>query len=59
MSVDREDFSDAANWQTPQALPDLCSVGIVALDTETRDEGVPLKQSKRIRRAQRKKAKDQ
>ena len=36
MGVDREDFSDAANWQTPQELPDLRRVGIVALDTETR-----------------------
>ena len=40
MGVDREDFSDAANWQTPQELPDLRRVSIVALDTETRDEGV-------------------
>ncbi len=32
-------------------------MGIVALDTETRDEGLPLKQSKRLlTRAQRKKA---
>ena len=28
------------NWQTPQELPDLRRVGIVALDTETRDEGL-------------------
>jgi hypothetical protein len=41
MGVDREDFSDTANWQTPQELPDLRRVGIVALDTETRDEGLP------------------
>ena len=40
MGVDRKDFSDAANWQTPQELPDLRRVGIVALDTETRDEGL-------------------
>ena len=40
MGVDREDFSDAANWQTPQELPDLRRVGIVALDTETNDEGL-------------------
>ena len=40
MGVDREDFSDAANWQTPQELPDLRRVGIVALDTETQDEGL-------------------
>src|SRR5258705_371446 len=40
MGVDREDFSDAANWQTPLELPDLRRVGIVALDTETRDEGL-------------------
>ena len=33
-----QDFSDAANWQTPQELPDLRRVGIVALDTETRDD---------------------
>jgi hypothetical protein len=31
---------DAANWQTPQELPDLRHAGIVALDTETRDEGL-------------------
>jgi len=36
MSVDREDVADAANQQTPQELPDLRRVGIVALDTETR-----------------------
>ena len=36
MGVDREDFSDAANWQIPRELPDLRRVGIVALDTETR-----------------------
>ena len=42
MGVDREDFSGAANWQTPRELPDLRRVGIVALDTETRDdEGLP------------------
>ena len=40
MGVDREDFSDAANWQTPQELPDLRRVGIIALDTETNDEGL-------------------
>lgn len=34
MGVDREDFSDAA---TPQELPDLRRVGIVALDAETND----------------------
>jgi hypothetical protein len=28
------------NWQTPQELPDLRRVGIVALDTETRDAGL-------------------
>ena len=28
------------NWQTPQELPDLRRVGIVALDTETKDEGL-------------------
>ena len=28
------------NWQTPQELPDLRRVGIVALDTETRDKGL-------------------
>ena len=28
------------NWQTPQELPDLRRVGIVALDTETNDEGL-------------------
>ena len=28
------------NWQTPQELPDLRRVGIVALDTETQDEGL-------------------
>ena len=39
MGVDREDFSDAANWQTPQELPDLRRVGIVALDTETQRRG--------------------
>ena len=27
----------AGNWQTPQELPDLRRVGIVALDTETND----------------------
>ena len=40
MGVGRTDFSDAANWQTPQELPDLRRVGIVALDTETNDEGL-------------------
>ena len=35
-----QDFSDTANWQTPQELPDLRRVGIVALDTETNDEGL-------------------
>ena len=40
MSVDREDVSDAANWQIPRELPDLRRVGIVALDTETNDEGL-------------------
>jgi hypothetical protein len=40
MGVDREDFFDAANWQTPRELPDLRRVGIVALDAETRDEGL-------------------
>ena len=39
MDVGREDFSDAANWQIPQTLPDLRRVGIVALNTETNDEG--------------------
>jgi DNA polymerase I-like protein with 3'-5' exonuclease and polymerase domains len=28
------------NWQIPQELPDLRRVGIVALDTETNDEGL-------------------
>ena len=28
------------NWQTPQELPDLRRVGIIALDTETNDEGL-------------------
>ena len=32
MGVDRKDLSDTANWQTPQELPDLRRVGIVALD---------------------------
>ncbi len=40
MGVDREDFSGALNWQTPQELPDLRRVGIVALDTETHDAGL-------------------
>jgi len=40
MGVDREDFSDAANWQTPRELPDLRRVGIAALDTEENDEGL-------------------
>ena len=40
MGVDRKDFSDAANWQTPRELPDLRRVGIVALDTEENDEGL-------------------
>ena len=30
----------AANWQTPQELPDLRRVGVIALDTETNDEGL-------------------
>src|SRR6476620_4399082 len=29
MGVDRKDFSDTANWQTPQELPDLRRAGIV------------------------------
>ena len=34
-------FSGAPrSWQTPQELPDLRRVGIVALDTETNDEGL-------------------
>ena len=28
------------NWQIPRELPDLRRVGIVALDTETKDEGL-------------------
>ena len=28
------------NWQIPRELPDLRRVGIVALDTETNDEGL-------------------
>ena len=40
MGVDRKDFSDTANWQPPQELPDLRRVGIVALDTETNDDGL-------------------
>ena len=40
MGVGRKDFSDAANWQTPRELPDLRRVGIVAIDTETNDEGL-------------------
>jgi hypothetical protein len=28
------------NWQIPRELPDLRRVGIIALDTETRDEGL-------------------
>ena len=31
------------NWQIPRELPDLRRVGIVALDTETRDEGLRAK----------------
>ena len=30
----------AGNWLTPRELPDLRRVGIVALDTETNDEGL-------------------
>ena len=37
MGVGRADFSDTVNWQTPQELPDLRRVGIVALDAETND----------------------
>src|SRR6478752_5481101 len=40
MGVDRKDASDAANWQIPRELPHLHRVGVVALDTETRDEGL-------------------
>ena len=40
MGVGRADFSDTANWQIPQELPDLRRVGIIALDTETNDEGL-------------------
>jgi hypothetical protein len=29
------------NWQIPRELPDLRRVGIVALDTETSDAGLP------------------
>ena len=39
MGVGR-DFSDTTNWQIPRELPDLRRVGIVALDTETNDEGL-------------------
>ena len=31
---------NSASWQLPKELPDLRRVGIVALDTETRDEGL-------------------
>ena len=34
------------NWQTPQELPDLRRVGIVALDTEENDEG--LRHARRV-----------
>src|SRR6476620_5256379 len=40
MGVGRADFSDTANWQVPQELPDLRRVGTIALDTETNDEGL-------------------
>ena len=40
MGVDRKDFSDASNWQTPQELCDLRRVVIVDLDTEENDEGL-------------------
>jgi DNA polymerase I-like protein with 3'-5' exonuclease and polymerase domains len=40
MGIGGADFSDAANWKTPRELPDLRRVGIVALDTETNDEGL-------------------
>ena len=30
----------SSGWQIPKALPDLRRVGIVALDTETNDEGL-------------------
>ena len=29
-----------ANWQSPTELPDLRRVGIIAIDTETNDEGL-------------------
>ena len=29
-----------SGWQPPKALPDLRRVGIIALDTETNDEGL-------------------
>ena len=31
---------DGGGWQPPKALPDLRRVGVVALDTETNDEGL-------------------
>ena len=31
----------AGNWLPPREVPDLRRVGIVALDTEARDEGLP------------------
>ncbi len=43
MGVDREDFSDAANCQLPRELPDLRRGDIVALDTETREEGLSVR----------------
>ena len=30
----------SSGWQIPKALPDLRRVGIIALDTETNDEGL-------------------
>ena len=55
MSVTAKTFPTAA----PQQLSDLRSVGIVALDTETRTRGCRSSNRKGSRRAQRKKAKDQ
>jgi hypothetical protein len=43
MGIGGADLYDAANWRTPRELPDLRRVGIAALDTETRDEGLSVR----------------
>src|SRR5262249_15149044 len=37
------EFVMSTDWQAPSELPDLRGVGIIALDTETKDKGLHAK----------------